>query len=203
MPSPPREIGMDRNGARGARQGHGFLPRTAREQGCFAANRGAGLRQGAGMDHPLEITHTNKPAGFVPYTAFPGLEHAIERQLGQDAKFQLPQEYRLDFVRYLPWIALLMLPLQLGGVLLVLGVSALAKLFGSGSVVPALISTGAFVLDAIALPGLFANTRKGWAFFTYAILLSALGKALSLSLFGLLISAFLVWIAFQVKYHYR
>ena len=60
-----------------------------------------------------------------------------------------------------------------------------------------------FVLDAIALPGLFARTRKGWAFFSYAILLSALGKVLSLSLFGLLISALMVWIAFQVKYHYR
>ena len=155
------------------------------------------------MTHPLEITHTDKPAGFVPYTVFPALEHAIERQLGQDAKIQLPEEYRSNFVRYLPYVALLFLPLQFGGVLLLLGVSALAKLFGSASLVPALISTGAFVLDAIALPGLFAGSRKGWAFFTYAILLSALGKVLSLSLFGLLISTLLVWIAFQVKYHYR
>jgi len=155
------------------------------------------------MGHPLEITHTEKPAGFVPYTAFPALEHAIERQLGQDSKFQLPEDYRRSFVRYLPYVAVVLLPLQLGGVLLLLGVSALAKLFGSGSFIPALISTGAFVLDAIALPGLFAGSRKGWAFFTYAILLSALGKALSLSLFGLLVSTALVWIAFQVKYHYR
>lgn len=155
------------------------------------------------MDRPLEITHTNKPAGFVPYTVFPALEHAIERQLGQDAKFQLPEDYRSSFVRYLPWIALVFLPLQLGGVMLLLGVSTLAKLFGSGSFLPALISTGAFVLDAIALPGLFARSRRGWAFFTYAILLSALGKALSLSFFGLLISALTVWMAFQVKYHYR
>jgi hypothetical protein len=155
------------------------------------------------MGHPLEITHTDKPAGFVPYTVFPAVEHAIERQLGQESKFQLPDDYRRNFVRYLPWIALFFLPLQLGGVLLLLGVSALAKLFGAGSFVPALISTGAFVLDAIALPGLFANTRKGWAFFCYAILLSALGNVLSLSLFGLLVSTLTVWIAFQVKYHYR
>lgn len=157
------------------------------------------------MDHPLEheSSQASRPAGFVPYTVFPGLEHALERQLGQASKFQLREEQRDGFVRYLPWIALLMLPLQLGGVLLLLGISAFAKLLGSGSFLPALISAGAFVLDVIALPGLFSNTRKGWAFFTYAIMLGALGKAISLSLFGLLISALLLWIAFQVKYRYR
>src|SRR5687768_624763 len=109
------------------------------------------------MDHPLEhnVTQTsNKPAGFVPYTAFPGVEHAIERQLGPDSKFQMEDAQRRNFVRYLPWMALLMLPLQLGGVLLLFGVSVLAKFFGSGSLVPSLIATAAFVLDVIALPGL-------------------------------------------------
>jgi hypothetical protein len=158
------------------------------------------------MDHPLEHQTSqapNTPTGFVPYTAFAELEHNIERQLGPDSKFQLPEAQRRNFVRYLPWIALFMLPLQLGGLLLLFGITALAKLFGSASFLPSAISAGAFVLDLIALPGLFSNTRKGWAFFTYAIVLSALGKAFSLSLFGLIISGFLLWIAFQVKYQYK
>lgn len=158
------------------------------------------------MDRPLEHSMTEastKPSGFVPYTVFPALEHTLERQLGPSSKFQLSQQQRDSFVRFLPWVALLFLPLQLGGVMVLLGVSAVAKLMGAGSIIPALLSTLTFVLDVIALPGLFSGKRKGWAFFTYALAVGVVSKLISFSLFGLLVSALLFWLAFQVKYHYR
>ena len=156
------------------------------------------------LQHPMtELEVETKPGGFVPYTMFPALEHALERQLGPDSKFQLPPRQRAGFVRFLPWVALLLLPLQLGGVLLVLGLSAVAKLMGAGSIFPAVISVVTFALDLIALPGLFAGTRKGWTFFAYAIAVGALSNVISMSLLGLLMSALMLWLAFQVKYEYR
>jgi hypothetical protein len=171
-------------------------------RGCSSWARSLPAPGEADMDQPLISTSTG-PTGFEPYTAFPGVEQALERQLGPDSKFQMSELQRRNFVRYLPWFALLMLPFQLGGLLLLFGITALAKIFGSASFLPSLISAGAFVLDFIALPGLFSGSRKGWAFFTYALLLSALGDALSLSLFGLICSGLLLWVTFQVKYQYK
>lgn len=148
----------------------------------------------AGLDEQLS---------FEPYTAFAPAEEAIEQHLGARSKLQLPPQYRETFVRFLPWMALLFLPLHFGAVLLLLGVSALGTLFGSFSYGAALISTGVFVLDVIALPGLFARSRRGWAFYVYALALSAVGNLLDLSIFGLLFSLAFFWIAFQVKYKYR
>ena len=129
--------------------------------------------------------------------------NSLERYLGAAGKFQRSEQQRSSFVRFLPWMALLFLPLQLGGVLLLLGATAVAKLMGTGSLLPALLSTATFVLDLIALQGLFSGKRKGWAFFTYALAVGVVGNLLSFSLFGLLISALMFWLAFQVKYRYR
>jgi hypothetical protein len=54
----------------------------------------------------------------------------------------------------------------------------------------------------IALPGLFARTRKGWAFFMYGQFVIVLGDLLKGSLFGLAVMAVVIWAAFQVKHHY-
>lgn len=142
-------------------------------------------------------------ASFEPYTAFSGVEQTLEQHLGATSKLQLPENMRAGFVRFLPWVALLFLPLHFAAVLLLLGISALATLVGSPSIIGALVSVGVLVLDVIALPGLFARKRQGWAFFTYAIAAGAVGDLLSFSIFGLVMSAALLWLSFQVKYHYR
>jgi len=140
---------------------------------------------------------------FEPYTAFAGVEQTLEQHLGATSKLQLPDNMRAGFVRFLPWVALFFMPFHFAAVLLLLGISALAALVGSTSILGALVSAGILVLDVIALPGLFARKRQGWAFFTYAIALGAVGNLLSLSIFGLVMSAALLWLAFQVKYQYR
>lgn len=153
--------------------------------------------------HPAADMGNAANAPFEPYTAFGSVEQTLEQHLGAASKLQLPENMRENFVRFLPWVALLFLPVHFAAVLLLLGVSALATLVGSPSIISALVSVGVLVLDVIALPGLFARKRQGWAFFTYAIAVGALSDLLSFSIFGLVISAALLWFSFQVKYQYR
>ncbi len=140
---------------------------------------------------------------FEAYTVFPPAEEALEQYLGAKAKVQLPERHRQMFVRFLPWIAVVFLPFHFAAVLLLLGVTGLAALFGSFSFIGAVIATGVFVLELIALPGLFGKSRRGWAFYVYALAVSTIGNLVRLSLFGLLMSVLFAWIAFQIKYHYR
>lgn len=151
----------------------------------------------------LEASVEPAPHAFEAYTAFPPAEEALEQHLGEKAKLKLQERHRQGFVKYLPWIALVFMPVHFAALLLLLGITALATLFGSFSYAGALLSTAIFVLYALALPGLFGKTRRGWAFYVYALAVSALGSLVRLSLVGLLLDAALLWVAFQVKYEYR
>jgi hypothetical protein len=151
---------------------------------------------------PVSESSATQPR-FRSYTSFPAIEQSVEQVLGPNGKLVLPERHQLTFVRFLPWIALAFLPIHFFGVLLLLGVTAFATLFGSGSILGAVLSALVLVLDVIALPGLFNRTRRGWEFFTYAAVVGAISNLTSLSLFGLLLSAAVLWLAFQVKYQYR
>jgi hypothetical protein len=65
------------------------------------------------------------------------------------------------------------------------------------------VSVGIFVLELIALPGLFARSRRGWAFYTYARVAGLVLRLFNFSLFGLLSGVLFLWVAFQIKYEYR
>ncbi|MDB4984889.1 MAG: chromate transporter [Myxococcaceae bacterium] len=140
---------------------------------------------------------------FEPYTVFPDAEAWLEEQLGEGAKLQLSARWREGFVRWLPWIAVVLLPLHLAAVLVLLGISAVATFLGSTSIFVALASLAVAVLEIVALPGLFARTRRGWAFYTYARVLGTGLRLLHFSVFGLLLGVVSLWIAFQVKREYR
>lgn len=139
---------------------------------------------------------------FVAYTHAPQAEAFLEQHLGPRAPLQLPERWRENFVHYFPWVALVFLPLQLVAVLALLGLSALAALFGHVSALSGIFAVAILVCDVAALPGLFARTRQGWMFFTYALALGAVQNLVRFSLFGLLVQIALIWIAFQVKYRY-
>jgi hypothetical protein len=145
---------------------------------------------------------SSMPPPFVAYTAFPAAEQWLEKHLGPQAKVLLPARHQENYVRFLPWVAVIFLPIKLAAVLLLVGVSMLAALVGSFSPLASALALVVFVLDLIALPGLFGRTRRGWAFFTYALAVNALGNVFSFSLFGLATSTLMFWIAFQVKPRY-
>jgi hypothetical protein len=149
------------------------------------------------------VSAVESPPVFVPYTAFKRAEELLEEHLGQRAKVLLPPNYRAGFVRWLPWIAVVFLPFHAAALLLLLGISSLAMFVGSTSIVFALVSVGIFVLELIALPGLFARSRRGWTFYTYARVAGLVLRLFSFSLIGLITGVLFLWVAFQVKYEYR
>jgi hypothetical protein len=140
--------------------------------------------------------------GFVAYTSVPPAEQALEQHLGANASFKLPASYQEGFVKFLPWFVLLFLPFHIAGVLLLFGVTVLAMFVGSFGWLGAIFSAAILVCNVIALPGLFKRTRTGWSFFVYAQALGALSNLISFSIFGLIMSVAMFWIAFQVKYKY-
>ena len=140
---------------------------------------------------------------FSAYTALPVVEAPLEQYLGARSKIQMPSRHRDNWVRYLPWAAVILLPLNLLLLVGLLGVTAWAGATGSTSYLGAATCVVVLALYVAALPGLFKRTRRGWALFVYAITISAVGNLINLSIFGLAISAGLFWVAFQVKYHYR
>lgn len=141
-------------------------------------------------------------APFIAYSHFPQAEQFLEQYLGERARVLLPPEWRENFVRYLPWVAVVFLPIHFLLVLTLLGVSAFAALLGHVSFLSGLLAVAVLACDVIALPGLFKRSRQGWTFFTYALLFGVVENLLSFSLFGLAMDVVLVWFAFQVKYRY-
>jgi hypothetical protein len=140
---------------------------------------------------------------FVPYTAVPQAEAMLEEQLGERGKLPLlDQKFRDGYVRYTPWVMLVFLPLNFVGVLLVLGFSSLAALLGHPSMAAAAISVVLFVLQVIALPGMFARTRRGWSFTVYSLVIGTFLAVLRLSLIGTALHLVFLWLAFQAKYEY-
>jgi hypothetical protein len=87
-------------------------------------------------------------------------------------------------------------------VLLVLGFSSLAALLGHPSMAAAAISVVLFVLQVIALPGMFARTRRGWSFTVYSLVIGTFLAVLRLSLIGTALHLVFLWLAFQAKYEY-
>jgi membrane protein YdbS with pleckstrin-like domain len=114
----------------------------------------------------------------------------------------LPERHRENFVRFAPWCALAFLPFHLLAMALVLGLTAFGAMFGAASIPSAVVALVGLVLSVLALPGLFRRTRRGWALFTSSLVVGLLGSAITFSLFGIAIDVALLWLAFQVKYHY-
>ncbi|HEX5656504.1 MAG TPA: hypothetical protein VFX59_04880 [Polyangiales bacterium] len=152
------------------------------------------------MDEPL------RPAAhaFQAYTALPQVELLLEDQLGARGKLPLlGPKFRADYARYTPWVMLLFLPFHFLAVLLVLGVSGVATLLGHPSFLAALATVVLFALQAMALPGMFARSRRGWSLSLYGLALGTLIQLLRLSMVGLLFHGLFLWLAFQAKYEYR
>jgi hypothetical protein len=89
-------------------------------------------------------------------------------------------------------------------ILLGLGIGAIAAVGGS-MLLPAMIATCiAFVLKAIALPGLFARKMSGWKMLFYSQLVSMVSSLLMMSFFGLIIGGLIsLYFIFQIRSMYK
>lgn len=140
------------------------------------------------------------------------LEKTLEPYFTNKAPFQIPKDIKELLVKLAPYLVIIFVVLSLPAIFALFGLSALLTPFMMGVsytmgplwwVSTALIAVSV-VLEALAIPGLFARTMQGWRYVFYAQLVSILASVLQMNLIGAIISALIgFYILFQVKEMYK
>ncbi len=124
----------------------------------------------------------------------------------EKAPAQLPENFKNGFVKWFPWVNLVLVVLTIPAVLILLaalGLVTTAGAVGGGGGLRELIGISialiAIVFRILATPGLFKATRGSWVLVYYAELVSVVSSVISLSIFGLAFNALFLFILFQVR----
>lgn len=138
------------------------------------------------------------------------LETTLEEYFVKKAPFQIPQGGKEAIVKFGPWIMLVLLIMSLPVIFAALGLSAALSpfmmMYGTSPLysVGLWISVGSLVLDAVALPGLFARKMQGWRFAYYATLLSVVSSLVMGQIVSAILSAVIgLYILFQIRSMYK
>lgn len=124
----------------------------------------------------------------------------------------LPIPWKDFIVKILPWFTLIILILAIPLILAFLGISLVLLPFsfvgnlgtGLNAFISWLVLVAAFILDALALPGLFGGKKQGWTYLYWGILLNGVYNLFTLNLGSLIIGTGLsLYILFQVKSYYN
>jgi hypothetical protein len=133
----------------------------------------------------------------------------LEYYLVTKAPFQLPDNVKEIIVKFGPWIALILMVLSLPLLLFALGLGAVLTPFAGVGYAYSysyvlLFTIVVFVLQAMALPGLFARKMSGWKLMFYAELVQIVGSLLAGSIVGALLGGLIgLYILFQVRPLYQ
>ena len=151
-----------------------------------------------------------------PVTAadYPGPYALLEKELAPYFIDKAPAasiEFKEGFVKYFPWITVVLLVLLLPVLLMALGLGAALTPFGFlggvgaglGYVLSLVLAGATLVLDVLALPGLFGRRRSGWKWAYYGQLLSIISNVLTFSIFGILMGGLFLYLLFQVRSYYK
>lgn len=138
------------------------------------------------------------------------LESTLEVYFVKKAPFQLPPGAKEAIVKFGPWIMVILLVLSLPIIFAALGLSAMMgqtiMMYGNTPMyqVGLWISIASLVVDAMALPGLFARKMSGWRLAFYASLLSIVSSLVMGQVVSAILSAVIgLYILFQVKSMYK
>jgi len=139
------------------------------------------------------------------------LETTLDEYLVKKAP-EIPKKWKELIVKVAPWITVVLMVLAVPAVLALVGIGAALSPFaflagpvgGLGYVFSLFLTVIAIVLEAMAIPGLFNRTRKGWQYVYWATLVGAVQNIISFNLAGLLIGTLLgLYILFQVRSYYK
>lgn len=140
------------------------------------------------------------------------LEGKLNLYFGEKAP-QLPESIREFIVKFGPYLMAVGLLFSLPVILASVGLgTVLAPVMFLGSGVRygwhfsfwSLFGLAIFVLQIMALPGLFKRKMNSWKLMFYASLLSALSSLLNLSLGSLIIGSAISWyFLFQIRKYYK
>jgi len=124
----------------------------------------------------------------------------------------LPSNIKEAIVKFAPWATLVIFILTLPLVLAVFGLGAFFAPFsfmggiaaGTNYLITILFSGIQMVLEAMAIPGLFKNTRRAWNLLYWATLIGALQNIITFNLGSLIVGSLLsLYILFQVREYYK
>lgn len=144
-------------------------------------------------------------------TSLSNLEETLNEYFVKKAPFQLPAGVKEFIVAFGPWFALVGIVISLPLILAAIGLGAIlapfallgganATTFGVGTI----FSLGGFVLEAMALPGLFKRKKAGWNLLFYSSIVSVVGTLVALNLVGAVLNAVIGWyFIFQVRSMYK
>jgi hypothetical protein len=159
------------------------------------------------MDNPHQNNNSQNQA-FLKQ-----LEGFFDTYLHKKVPLHLPPAVKEFIVKYGPWIMLVLMILAIPALLAAIGLSAAVAPFammyggyhlGAAFILSALIGLLALIMQAVALPGLFARTLKGWHMLYYATLVHALSQLVVGDVIGLIIGlALSMYVLFQVKELYK
>jgi hypothetical protein len=125
----------------------------------------------------------------------------------------LPAQWQELLVKIAPYLTILFVILSIPVILLALGAGAafgpLALIGGGAGAVAGLglaiiVFIISVVLEALAIPGLFARKKQGWRLLFYSTLVNAVYNIVTFNLFGFIIGTLLsLYLLFQIKSHYH
>lgn len=145
------------------------------------------------------------------------LEVTLEEYLVKKAPFQLPGNVKEIIVKFAPYLAILGVVMGIPGVLALLGAGTiLAPLgfvggmmtgrpfLGAGFIINVLFLGVMIILEALAIPGLFSRSKKGWTFIYWSALVGVVQNIVSFNIGGLVIGGLIsMYFLFQVKEYYK
>ncbi len=145
--------------------------------------------------------------------ALSGLEDFFDTYLHKKIPFHLPPSVKEFIVKFGPWITLVLMLLALPVILAALGLTAFltpfamvygTNRFGGTFLIQGLVSLAALVMEAVALPGLFARSLKGWHLLFYAVLVNFIGSLIALNILGAIIGTVIsLYVLFQIREYYK
>lgn len=138
------------------------------------------------------------------------LEAVLDEYLVKKAPFTIPNDGKELIVKISPYITLIFAVMGLPLLFAALGLTALLSPFaflgshyGITDFLVTILALVSLVLELVAVPGLFARSKKGWTFVFYATIVGLLGRLISFDIVGGIISAVIGWyFLFQVKEKY-
>jgi hypothetical protein len=144
-------------------------------------------------------------------------EAFLEEYLVKKAPFAIPAGGKEFIVKVAPYLAIISVIILIISVLFGFGWSLIKAPFAMIglynfkilAIISSVVSVILLILELIAIPGLFARTKKGWRYVFYASIVSFVGSLVSSygyhgSYIGGIISIVIGWyILFQVKELYK
>ncbi len=142
------------------------------------------------------------------------LEDTLDEYFGKKAP-EMPKNIKELIVKLAPFLVILGLLFMIPGLFVIVGMGGLVSVFAPfggmpmmralpGMWIGALLLIPVVILEAMALPGLFSQSKQGWRYMYWAQLISIVASVLQWNILGAVISAVIgFYILFQVKDLYK